>query len=157
LTIQVNMLDFLRTADFGDVKLGMNREEIYHLLGEPPDWSITRRRKYPHDAAIWRYGSIEFYFADIDDTLNMIYSDHFPVEDSANLILGAWILRPELPLDEALIPLRRVNLTFRQIIDSKIECTSLLFQSGVHLTFETTDDRISNDNRPLVLTTFHLR
>ncbi len=151
------MLDFIQSADFGGIKLGMTRHQIQHLLGDPPNWSVTRRRKRLEIATIWRYGSIEFYFADHTDLLDMIFSDHFPLEGSPTLTLDPWILRESLLLDDTLPLLDQANLRYQLTTDTRLGMTNLIFESGVALSYNPPTHRPPYEDGPLELTSFYLR
>ena len=91
--------------------LGLDRERIRGLLGAPDDWSAPDRSD--RNAAIWKYGTMEFHFAKA--VLRLIHSDTFGVPDGGSrLELDPWVLRRGLPLSElenamtaAAIPCRR--------------------------------------------------
>jgi hypothetical protein len=146
------MLDFLRTANFGGITLGITREQVRQWLGEPPDWSVTRRRKRPEIAEIWRYGSIEFYFADWTDILRMIFSDHFPLKGTTTLELDPWILNQSRSLQDTLSLLAQANMQYQLTTDSRRGLTILTFKSGVSLNFNP-----SHSNDRLELTSWVLR
>jgi hypothetical protein len=56
------------------VKLGISREELRVLLGEPDDTgAVSRNRSTP---AIWKYGPLEFHFGPRpSDSLSLIYME----------------------------------------------------------------------------------
>lgn len=151
MTIYVQMLDFLRSANLGGIKLGMNRQELRELLGDPPDWSVTPRRKRAEIAAIWKYGSIEFYFADWTDILYMIFSDQFPFEGCETLHLDPWELKEALPLEGALQLLDGAHLKYHFVKDANLGATYVSLESGVRLSFHP-----PYDDGPLWLTGFSL-
>jgi len=145
------MLDFLRTANFGGIKLGMTRQQLREILGELPDWSVTKRRRRPNVAAIWEYGSIEFYFEEQTDNLCMIFSDHFPLMGCEALDLDPWLLKGGLPLDDALKLLNEANLQSKLVTDSVH--TRAVLASSVELHFHEFD---CNEGLPPGLTGFSL-
>ena len=65
---------FRETGDIHPVRLGMSREELIVVLGEPDDTgAASRRRRTP---AILVYGSLEFHFGtSVGDGLVCIYED----------------------------------------------------------------------------------
>jgi hypothetical protein len=64
------------------VGLGVTRDELRRLLGEPTDTSIpTRSQRRP---MIWKYGEIEYHFGD-DGRVWLIYTED---EDRKPRILG---------------------------------------------------------------------
>ena len=65
---------FRVTGDICPVRLGMTRDDLRAILGEPDDVGGTSR-KYPNPA-IWKYGELEFHFEQGQDgTLWLIYSE----------------------------------------------------------------------------------
>ena len=145
LPIHVNMLEFLRTGDFGGIRLGMTRQEVREILGEPPNWSITRKRKRSEMAAVWKYGSIEIYFEDASGKVHMIFSDDFPLMGSETLQLDSWILREGLLLEDARLELDKGNLKYQVAEESLIGATRLDFESGVRLRFHPPDEPINGN------------
>jgi hypothetical protein len=60
------------TGDICPVRLGMSRDALRRLFGEPDDTS-TGSRKHP-SPAIWKYSNLEFHFGPrADDFLSLIY------------------------------------------------------------------------------------
>jgi hypothetical protein len=152
LAIQVELLEFLRTGDFGGITLGMTRQQIIDLLGIPPNWMITKRRKRFEISPIWRYGSMEFYFAENSGAFHMIFTDHFPLEGSETLsIIDPWLLRGGLTFDEALTLLIPTGLPYQIAPELHTGVTYLTFASGVKISFEANEP-----NRPLRLSSFSL-
>lgn len=64
--MQVNLLDFFRTASFGGVRTGFHRDEVEATLGKPdvfnPGHSSSENYK---DAALWYYAGVQFTFLDL--------------------------------------------------------------------------------------------
>lgn len=64
---------FTATGDICPVRLGMSREDLHALFGEP-DYTggVSRRWRRP---IIWVYGSLEFHFRQGKDELFLIFRD----------------------------------------------------------------------------------
>lgn len=62
-----------RTGSISPLQLGMTRDEIRVLFGEPDDASISLRRRNPL-VGIWKFGQIEFHF-DAEGRLWLIYTE----------------------------------------------------------------------------------
>ena len=75
-TIQFNewWQKFKRTGDICPVRLGMTRDELSAVLGQPDGiGGITRKQKTP---LAWKYMDLEFYFGPKNtDGLYCIYRD----------------------------------------------------------------------------------
>ena len=93
--IEVSLKDFVRTGDFGGLRLEVTEAEILALLGEPDRAGGTsRRRRRP---LVWKYGDLELHFEPDDDRLKRIYIDDFDIpRGSRTLVLDPWIIRRDL-------------------------------------------------------------
>jgi hypothetical protein len=93
--LHLSLLDFLKTGDFGDIRLGMKRDEILELLGEPED---VRTTVFPN----WYYNYFQFSF-DSEGILQQISADNIASEFglvSEDLSIDFWIISNELTLEE---------------------------------------------------------
>ena len=74
-TIFVSMREFLRTGQFGPVRLGDSMDVVRSFFGDPSAVGGTsRRRRTPR---IWKYGGIEFHLTDDAKRVAMIFCDTF--------------------------------------------------------------------------------
>lgn len=66
--------EFRVTGDICPVRLGMTRDELKAIFGEPDDVStMSRKQRVP---AIWKYDDLEFHFEhEPDGKLWLIYSE----------------------------------------------------------------------------------
>lgn len=86
---KVSMENFLRTGEFGPVRLGDCREQVLAYLGEP-----SHRGKPKKLPEIFWYGVFEFYFLGEAETLNCIYCDEFEfLSGSPSIELDSWGLK----------------------------------------------------------------
>ena len=107
--VKVSLCEFARTGLFGPISLGMSREELRLLLGNPPMWDADSTIE---DASIWRYSDIEFYFQ--EHKLWMIFTDHESLADGGETLeIGAWVVRPGLPRNDLEPALREHEITYR--------------------------------------------
>jgi len=68
------LLRFQQTGDICPVRLGLPREELRSILGDPDDFGGTSR-KHPLPR-VWKYGHLEFHFGDSSaHGLCLIYQD----------------------------------------------------------------------------------
>lgn len=87
----ISLLDFFRTGNFGPVQLGMSRQEVYDLLGEPDDYGCPNTSLM--EANVWLYDAIELHFFD-EFPLWLICTDHISYPDwwvSERIKLDAWL------------------------------------------------------------------
>lgn len=54
--ISVDLVEFLRSGNFGGLRLGMTGQEVRTLLGEPEDTSVSNH------PLIWKYGRFQIAF-----------------------------------------------------------------------------------------------
>jgi hypothetical protein len=69
------MREFLRSGEFGPVRLGDSVEKVRSVFGEPHDVAGTSRRR--GTPGIWKYGDIEFHLSDDRRCVWLIFCDTF--------------------------------------------------------------------------------
>ena len=133
--IAVSMLAFLRTGEFGPIKLGISRAELQDCLGEPENWGPSPRAK--HNADIWKYGDIEFYFNDSSSTLWMIFFDDAgPFRGGKAIKLDPWIFHGGLLAADALKSFTAAALLYERIHETLDDDTERYrVGAGVELIF----------------------
>lgn len=72
-TASVSMREFLRTGEFGSVRLGDSVDSLRSVLGEPPVVGGSSRRP----PGIWKYGDIEFHLSSDARRVCLIFCDTF--------------------------------------------------------------------------------
>ena len=156
--VAVSMLEFLRTGEFGPIKLGISRAELRGCLDGPEDWEPYPKAK--QHAAVWKYGDIEFYFDD-DNILWMIFSDHVKTLNGGSAIdLDPWVISSSLTVKQALRDLEDASIPFERN-DSNPNPDGQWFRvgAGVDLMFlgETQSSSNEDDLPPLAPAdmTFH--
>ncbi len=86
--IEISLLEFAKTGKIGPIYLGLSRNKVHSILGDPPLWGTQDRMNI---ATIWRYEDIEIYF--IDDVVDMIFSDHEDLNNGGVCInIDPWII-----------------------------------------------------------------
>ncbi len=126
---------FLRTGEFGPVRMGMSRDELLRLLGEPERLGgASRRHPVP---PIWRYGDVEFHFVPETGLLGLVFADGFEVPRGAlGLALEPGWLRGGLPLQAGLERLVEAGLPHAlRVPDYDPGQVVLELESGVLLGF----------------------
>jgi len=125
--MHVDILHFLKTGEFGQIRLGMSRQQVLDILGEPisfygywPSQSVGDEvSPFANECPLWIYGTIEFYWGEKTDRLYMIYSDDM---DRIGLI------------DEKIEYDLRIYGEFRP--PNKEQCASALHEAGIPYTIE---------------------
>jgi len=74
-TVSVSMREFLRSGEFGPVRLGDSVDSLRSFFGEPPVVGGTSRRN--PTPGIWKYGDIEFHLTSDRKRVCLIFCDTF--------------------------------------------------------------------------------
>ena len=151
--IAASMLAFLRTGEFGPIKLGISRAELQDCLGEPKNWGPAKKAK--QNAEIWKYGDVEFYFDD-SDTLWMIFADHIEnLRGGSAIEIDPWIFHGGLLAAAALDSFSAAAIPYERIHETLDDDTERYrVGAGVELIFadETKsmfcEEGVSPDARP---------
>ena len=69
------MREFLRTGEFGPIRLGDSVDSLRGVFGEPPVVGGTSRRS--RTPGIWKYGDIEFHLTSDAQCVCLIFCDTF--------------------------------------------------------------------------------
>ncbi len=131
--IKISMQDFLRTGEFGPVRLEMSRGQLRGLLGEPENWGPSPTK---HEAGLWKYGDVEFHFQ-IDNLIWLIHADSIDTLDGGKVInLDPWVLNENTTVRQALRDLEGASIPFQRI-DWTVDDTTERFRvgAGVDLVF----------------------
>ena len=147
--LKIDMCDFLRTGNFGPIRLGMTKAQVEHLLGRPqswgghfPWWNEEQReqdRSY-NEHPYWKYDDMEFHFGDKGQQLFLIWCDYLERLKSKGdtFYLDRWVF--------ATHPLTREQLE-QALMDEDIDYThtklepfgKLVLASGVEISYEYDD------------------
>jgi hypothetical protein len=112
--IKASMLDLARTGQLGPLRCGLSKADLRTLLGDPPDWSMSKKVKIGSGAKIWRYGNVEFHFPDqAGQFLWMIFSDHDDLTDGGDAFsLDSWAVRKGISLSEFELELTQAGVQY---------------------------------------------
>lgn len=96
--VEISLRAFIRTGEFGPVRLGMTREEVAAVLGPPDATSAPPRKRRP--PSFYKYGDLEFHFDLNDGTLWLIHMDGIAQvrapEGGERVKLDPWIIQAGL-------------------------------------------------------------
>jgi len=111
--LRVSLEDYLRSGVFGVLQLGVPREEMRRLFGEPDHiGGASRRQRTP---TILKYGDIEFLYRPGEDYLWGIYMDGFGVPQGGPKIdLDPWIIRGGMAADTIEHALISAEISFQK-------------------------------------------
>lgn len=94
----VSLKEFIRTGEFGPVRLGMTREAVVAALGPPASRGPASRTGLP--PGIDQYGDIEFHFDEHDGTLWLIHLEELArirvPRGGDGFELDPWIIQADL-------------------------------------------------------------
>lgn len=129
------MRDFLRTGEFGPIRLGLSRRQLRGHLGEPEDWGPAPRAK--HNAGIWKYGDIEFHFHFREDSLIGIFADGVEeLRGGGAMDLDPWVLNGAALAGQVLEALAAADISCQRIPWPHEDATERFrVEAGVELLF----------------------
>lgn len=133
--VSVSMRDFLRTGEFGPVRLGISRRQLRGHFGEPEDWVPAPRAK--HNAGIWKYGDIEFHFHFREDTLVRIFADAVEELRGGRAIeLDPWVFNGAASTKQVLESLAAAHIPYERVLWAHEDATERCRAgAGVELLF----------------------
>ena len=128
----IRLQQFVRTGNFGPIKLGISRVQIEEFLGAPDAWTAQDGKA---NASVWKYGDVEFYFQ--NHSLWMIFMDDFKVpKGGAKIELDAWIISGQLSCSKAEKHLELAAISYRkEAFPHSENGVHLIANSGVRLAF----------------------
>lgn len=131
----VRLEEFLRSGEFGPVRIGMSRDQLLLTLGEPERLGGTSSSQPV--PLIWKYGDVEFHFDLRTGLLALVYADSFSTPRGAlGLQVEAGWLLGGLGLDEGLARLASADLAHAmRVPDYDPGHAVLELESGVLLGF----------------------
>ena len=112
--MRLSLLDYLRCGRLECIRAGTSKAEIEAILGPPKDWSVESRRRRNWKPAIWKYDSLEIFFAHPERANSITFNpDGWP--DSAFVFppewtVADWGLRAGTPSQEVRAFLDRHDL-----------------------------------------------
>ena len=140
----ISLKDVIQSGVFGPIKLGMSRDEVIAVLGEPDAVAINSRRRHRLKPGFIKYGDIEFYFTDETDQLHMIYADHVSEFRGGNRIsLDSWIIKGGAPRKEIEKALSDIGINFIEVKPWDPTCSQIRTDSGVELVFAEVEEEYS--------------
>ena len=150
--------DFLRTGQIGRLAMGMSKDAVRDLLGEPRDTSV---RKHPE---IWKYGQVELAFFRTSDGSSPVLTSimyHFddPTPPPIGLEMTGWVPTCRTTyegfsahLDEAGIAFRTIGASLPQeslVLDSTLRVT---FSEGRLSSVSSTAKAVAAERKQLSIT-----
>jgi hypothetical protein len=136
MPITIDILDFLRTGQFGPVRFGISRSELHELLGEPDDLGVGTMRRRDRHPTIFKYGTFEFYVHPEQDRLYAIHCDHFDMpRGNEQLQLHLHGIDGSVTIARAQDLLESAAIQFSERND-EIQGTRLVTEGGVTLGFD---------------------
>lgn len=151
--IEINLLEFFKSATFDHIKPGQTKKWILNNFADPDgyceDFLAPAFR-------IWTYGNIEFHFQE-NNELTRIYSDYLEELDGGEwLCLNKWILEEhsKLSLSYVMMELNKQKINYCTSHDSF--GVKVKLESGVELGFTNESDEEIDDTNNLHLNYFSL-
>lgn len=141
MTIQEDLVYFLRNGKFENINFGITRLQLNDLIGEP-DFTLPEKSKTP---TLFEYDNIEFYFEDKseDARLKTIQID-YPIKYSkkGRLIFNSHRWAIKLTIEQAIKFMQTHKIGFEEKPDSlNLDFWRLLeTESGVQIHFTNQRD-----------------
>ena len=144
--MKASLKTFVKSGTFGQVQLRMKRSSVESFLGAPTDW--TRGAPSREQAAIWKYGGVEFHFE--NDVLHMIFMES--LRGCRTLELDPWVLGSEFSLAQAEEHLAKARIEYRKESFFYNEGGVLLItRAGTTLSFCNNDQKgAGGESEPLL-------
>ena len=142
------MRDFLRTGEFGPIRLGDSVESLTSAFGDPQQLGGTsRKRRTP---CIWKYGDIEFHLSDDRQSVWLIFCDTFDcLHLGSAASLDPWFFDGHPPRDTVEGELTAAQIPFHRTDMPHEPAVCLLrLNSGVELMFSTEDHSMTPSEVP---------
>jgi hypothetical protein len=132
--IEVSLRDWLATGRFGDITLGLSRDDVTAAVGPPEAVGGTsRRHRLP---AIWKYGDVELHFARTGGRLALIHLEPPDAPSGGRgIALAAGPLRGGRARDAVERWLDSEGIAHRLEAPGDTDTARLVTPSGVVLTF----------------------
>ena len=107
---QISILHFLRTGNFGPLRLGTTAQAVHDLIGAPDAWADFRGAVTCWQSELWKYGDFEFHFSrdEPESRLTLIHLDDGPwgggtandvPTGGARLRIDSWVIRAGMSLE----------------------------------------------------------
>jgi hypothetical protein len=136
------MREFLRTGEFGPIRLGDSAERVRSLLGNPHDVGGTSSQ---HRApGLWKYGDVEFHLTEDRERVWLIFCDTFDrLHLGSAASLDGWFFEGHPSCEVVERELSAAQISFHRR-DMPYEPTGYLLRldSGVELLFSTGTDKM---------------
>ena len=134
------MREFLRSGEFGPVRLGDSVESLRSIFGEPPVVGGTSRRH--RTPGIWKYGDIEFHLTSDHKCVCLIFCDTFEqLQLGSAAAFDRWFFEGHPPVELVQRELVSAGIRFqRQDMPHEPSAFLLRLDSGVELMFSRGTD-----------------
>ncbi len=135
--IVIDLFDFIKEGIFGDINIGMSKEEVLCIFPDPDDWMNGYDMQ---NSPFWRYGNFELHF--IDHKLAFIFNDYVnEISAGKKLKLNKWLLkRKKLFLKDIVKELDRQKIAYDRV-DREFGIDIIIRNSNVVLSFSVEDNK----------------
>jgi hypothetical protein len=144
--VSVSLKDFVATSVFGPVALGSASEAVKAAFGEPEAAGRTFRKcRRPN---LWKYGDVEFVFAQHVDEMDKIHIDRFSGLGAVPQGWGAlrrepWVIREGLASEKLITALEEAGYDYHLRAEPQFNQVVIVLQSGVEIGFISAPDEFS--------------
>jgi hypothetical protein len=129
--IEIDLFSFIKDGTFGNIKIGMSKDEILQIFPSPDDWMHGFSTKY---SPIRRYGNFELHFE--NQRLSFIYNDYLDdISAGDQLKMKMWLFENKnIYLQDILDEFAKQNIQFI-MVEGKCFIEIIIKKSNIVLSF----------------------
>ena len=134
--IEIDLFSFIKNGTFGNIEIGMSKEEILQIFPAPDDWMHGLSMSH---SPIWRYGNFELHFE--NQRLIFIFNDYVDeISLGDQLKIKKWLFKNQnIYLKDILNEFVRQNILYART-DSKNYIELVVRNSNVSLKFSNEEN-----------------
>lgn len=141
MTASVSLKSLLRTGHFGNIKLGLDRNDVAQLLGKHDDVGGTSR-KYSRPG-IWKYGDVELFFDRQTERLSLIVINFWEPKiptGGVGIHLDPWIIAGGLRMSDLQAALQAEGITYEELRPIQPGTRQLMVNSSSSFVFKEDEE-----------------
>ncbi|PKV51537.1 hypothetical protein ATE84_3622 [Aquimarina sp. MAR_2010_214] len=152
IKVDIDILDFVKTGEFGFLKLGESKEEIISQGFPPEDWLNGETKE---SSRIWRYGNIELHF-DNGNHLSGIFTDYVSdIDCGESISISNWWILPNGKASPDLLStikeLNYLNLDYTKTTFN-VGYIELKLSNGIYFSFDHPDENPDEEHNNWTMT-----
>ena len=144
----VSMREFLRTGNFGDIKLGDSMDQLRYVFGTPHQ--IGGAKAGRRNPRIWKYGDVEFHLSKDHQRIWLIFCDTFKnLNIGPGTSIDRWFFEGHPSCEIVERNLASAGITcVRRDMPQESDAYLLRLNSGIELLFSYGEDQMMHPGIP---------